>query len=96
MVGGTAKAKPKAKPLHEWMSRDVEDADQSFRRQLLWRELRCRRIARDFLSLTVPSLLSRGTRQYSEGQKNRGEPGAPGVSREPRQRRNLTHEVAAI
>src|SRR6185437_16469263 len=56
-----SKIKIKTVPLTGDSSRGVEDAFQSFRRQRLWRESRCLRIARDFLSLTGPSLLSRGT-----------------------------------
>src|SRR6185437_225043 len=64
-----SKIKIKTVPLTGDSSRGVEDAFQSFRRQRLWRESRCLRIARDFLSLTGPSLLSRGTRDCCEGPK---------------------------
>src|SRR6185312_3219959 len=71
------KSKIKTVPLIGDSSRGVEDAFQSFRRQRLWRESRCWRIARDFLSLTGPSLLSRGTRLFwrtEQGAESLGHP----------------------
>src|SRR6185437_6192077 len=56
-----SKGKTNPVPLMGDSRRDAEDPFQNFRRNLSGGESRCLRIARDFVFLTGPSLLSRGT-----------------------------------
>ena len=63
LVERKSKGKTNPVPLMRDSSRDAEDPFQNFRRQPLWRESRCLRIARDFVFLT-------GLRSY---------PGAPNI-----------------
>jgi len=63
MAGGTKKAKAKLTPFHSWVIHVEMQKILSriFVVNLSGGESRCLRIARDFVFLTGPSLLSRGT-----------------------------------